>query len=165
MSANKAPPSMREESSYEEWKKEIEIWKLFTDLPKKKHGPALLLSLSGKARDAALELNAVDIAAEDGIDKVIEKLDTLFLVDKDQLAFEAYEQFEGVLAYRLLKSAMLSESEEKLARATTASFTYKDMQECLKKIVGQSKVAPSSSVVSVKQECRGIACPCRHLSW
>ena len=36
--------------------KEIKIWQAFTFLEKKKQGPALLISLSGQAREAALEL-------------------------------------------------------------------------------------------------------------
>lgn len=90
----KAPPAMREETSFEDWKKEIEVWRIFTDLPLEKQGPAVLLSLKGRAREAALELEIKDLSEETGLDLIIMKLDTLFAKDKDELAYEAYERFE-----------------------------------------------------------------------
>ena len=47
---------------------------------------------------------------------------------------------EGVLAYRLLKSANLSLEQEQLAKATISSVTYKDMCAKLKSIFGSVKV-------------------------
>lgn len=182
----KTPPSMRPDSSYDEWKKEVEVWKMFTDLDKTKQGPALLLSLTGKAREAALELDISDISDEKGLDLVMERLDKLYLIDVDQLAFSAYEKFEsyarspnvsiesyladfdhlynnikkygmelpdGVLAYRMLKSASLPEEEEKLARATVAGLTRHDMSLSLRKIAGrvnlENKISPH---IAVKEE-------------
>ena len=43
-----------------------------------------------------------------------------------------------ILAYRLLKSANLSEQHEQLARATIAKFDYESMKGQLKKIFGDS---------------------------
>ena len=54
---NKTPPLMKEDSNYELWKKEIKLWKTFTDLDAKKQGPAISLPLTGKAREATLELS------------------------------------------------------------------------------------------------------------
>ena len=57
MSVNiKAPPSLSKCISYEAWLKEIEIWQAFTDLAKAKQGPAIFLTLEGRAREAVLEL-------------------------------------------------------------------------------------------------------------
>ena len=53
----KAPPTLGDSTVYENWKKEIKIWQVFTDLPKKKQCPAIYLTLSGKAREAALKLD------------------------------------------------------------------------------------------------------------
>ncbi len=47
----KAPPALKEDVPYENWKKEINIWQLFTTLEKKKQGLAIFLSLEGKARE------------------------------------------------------------------------------------------------------------------
>ena len=181
----KTPPPMRSGSSYDDWKKEIQVWKLLTDLEKEKQGPALLLSLSGKARDAALELDIVDISTAIGLEIIIDRLDKLFLVDRDKLAFAAYEKFEsytrssdlpiesyiadfdhlynnvkkfgmtlpeGVLAFRLLKSANLTQDEEKLARATVARLTYNEMSISLKKIAGQIGLEQRKPNIVVKEE-------------
>ena len=50
----KAPPAMRDDLPYSEWKKELKIWCDFTDVDKKKQGGALFLTLSGKARQSVL---------------------------------------------------------------------------------------------------------------
>ena len=50
----KNPPKFDESTSYETWKNEIEIWKLMTELPKKKQALAVSLSLGGTARQTAL---------------------------------------------------------------------------------------------------------------
>ena len=72
MAANiKAPPSLSKSSSYISWLKEIEIWQTFTDLEATKQGPAIFLSLEGRARDAVLELEVKQISAADGVDKII----------------------------------------------------------------------------------------------
>ena len=127
------------------------------------------LPLQGKARGAALEIEIKDLTDDQGVKKLIEKLDSLYLKDIYQSAYAAYESFEmyirpkemsmnefldnferlynkltvyemelpdGVLAYRVLKSAGLSEENEKLARETITTLTYKSMTEQLKKIFG-----------------------------
>ena len=50
-STMKTPPLFVEnEMDYDVWKKDIELWKLFTDLPKEKVAIAIHLSLSGRNR-------------------------------------------------------------------------------------------------------------------
>ena len=174
----KTPPSLAKCSSYETWLKEIKIWQSFTDLDAKKQGPAIFLTLEGRAREAVLELDVASISANDGVKKITEKLDTLFLKDKTQSAFEAYDTFEkfrrssdmsvsdyineferlkakvesykmvlstDIMAYRLLKSANLSESHEQLAKATIPNLTYEDMKAQLKKIFGDVSQSASNS--------------------
>ena len=45
---------MREGLTYEDWKKELNIWRKFTDLSKQRQGGALFLTLTGKARETVL---------------------------------------------------------------------------------------------------------------
>ena len=136
---------MRDDLPYSEWKHEIKVWESFISYEKGKLGPCVFLSLSGDARAAAHEIPLDDLNKDDGLDKLIAKLDELYLKDKEGSAFEAYESFEkyqrpndmdinryinaferlyqkakgfelalpdGVLAYRLLKSANLSSEHE-----------------------------------------------------
>ena len=83
MSDIKAPPRMRKDLPYSDWKHEVQVWKAFTAIPQKKMGPALFLSLEGSARDAAHEVSLKDLSKDDGIDKLLEKLDSLFLKDEN----------------------------------------------------------------------------------
>ena len=55
----------------------------------------VFLSLEGTAREAVLELNTAVLNSEDGMKKLYEKLDTLFLEDINQSAFRANEAFEN----------------------------------------------------------------------
>ena len=94
MSNFKAPLPMRKDFPYSEWKHEVQVWKAFTALEKKKMGPALFLSLEGSARDAGHEVSLEDLSGDNGIDVLLQKLDSLFLKDENNSAFEAYDTFE-----------------------------------------------------------------------
>ena len=74
--------------------KELQIWESFTDIPGAKRGPAVFLSLQGKAREAALELGVEQINNKDGVKNIVAKLDKLYLKDKSQSTYEAYDNFE-----------------------------------------------------------------------
>ena len=158
--------------SYSDWKKEIQFWQIATNVKPDKQGAAIFLSLTGKSREAVLELTTTEISGENGVDKVLEKLDGLWKEDDTKQAFNAYESFEqfrrpaemgvtdylnafdrlnnklkvhnmelpqGVLAYRVLKSANLTTEQEQLAKATAKDVTYKSMCDKLKSIFGDSK--------------------------
>ena len=90
----KAPPLLTDESVYENWKREIEMWQAFTNLVPKKQGPAIFLTLQGKAREAALEIKIKDLTDDQGVKKLIEKLDSLYLEDINKSAYAAQESSE-----------------------------------------------------------------------
>ena len=96
MSSYKVPPELNDEKSFKDWKKEIEIWQLATEVNKEKQAAMIFLSLKGKSREAVLELDKDIIGAADGsgVTKVIEKLDSLWKEDENLEAFSAYEKFE-----------------------------------------------------------------------
>ena len=73
----------------------MKIWELVTSLDKSKRALMVFLSLEGIAREAVLELDTVVLNSEDGMKKLYEKLDTLFLEDVNQFAFQAYKTFEN----------------------------------------------------------------------
>ena len=93
-SYNKAPPLLSASKSYSDWKKLINLWQTFTTLEKAKQGPALVLSLEGKAQEAALELDSKDISGEDGVKAVLIKLDKIYEKDKLIEKYNAIEKFE-----------------------------------------------------------------------
>eukprot|EP00111_Clytia_hemisphaerica_P016506 TCONS_00048945-protein len=177
----KAPSALKEDVPYENWKKEITIWQLFTSLEKKKQGLAILLSFEGKAREAALELKVVVAKVSkdsDGVSKVLAQLDKLYLKDKLQLLFQAYDSFwkfkrpndmpiadfvveferlynkakayemilpDGILVYKFLNNANISDSHEKLIRATMTELSYNSMKDQLCKVFGDLSLSVSSN--------------------
>ena len=92
----KIPPALEEDSNYESWKNELEMWRLITDLPKTKQALAVVLSLKGKSREKALEVEAASLNMENGIETLLTKLDEIFLQDKNELAYSAYTNFESL---------------------------------------------------------------------
>ena len=92
----RVPPAFEEKKSYESWKNEIEMWKRVTDLDKKKQALAVALSLTGRARDTALEIPADDLNDDDGMKTLLEALDSVFLKEEKDRAYDAYTDFDRI---------------------------------------------------------------------
>lgn len=85
---------MRDNLIYSDWKKELAIWCSFTELAVKRQGPAIFLTLKGKARETVLaEVPATDINSDDGVKKITASLDNLYVKDESDSAYIAYEHF------------------------------------------------------------------------
>ena len=85
---------MRDDLSYDAWKKELDIWSDFTDLDANRKGGALFLTLKGKAREAVLSgVDRAKIKSDKGVEEITKCLDELFEKDKSQSAFAAYDAF------------------------------------------------------------------------
>lgn len=67
--------------TYGTWKNEIAVWQLVTELQKEKQALAVSLSLTGNARETAMEVPAEDLGKADGTEKLIAQLDKDFLRD------------------------------------------------------------------------------------
>ena len=91
----KTPPIFSKSSSYEDYKKLLGLWTRFTSLDKNEQGTAVLLSLEGKAQEAVLELETDIITGEDGVAKIIERLDKIYLQDTLIKKYEALDNFEN----------------------------------------------------------------------
>ena len=89
----RTPPILAGEESYLEWLEDLKVWVLFTDLDKKKQGPAVYLTLTGNARDCVRDLTPEQLGSDDGVDKIIKKLDKVYRKDKDTQTFVAFESF------------------------------------------------------------------------
>ena len=61
-----------------------------------KQAPAICFALSGKARETALELDIQSLNHEDGVKIVFERLDRLYLRDREQTIYAAYDNFENL---------------------------------------------------------------------
>ena len=89
----KNPPLLTDDISYTDWKTDLSIWELFTELDKKKRGPALYLSLSGKARECVRALDPKEIGGEGGFELIVQKLDAVFVDDVNLLTFNSFKDF------------------------------------------------------------------------
>ena len=78
----KNPPTLEKTKTYQQWKNEVKLWELVTDLELKKRGLALALSLQGKPREVALEIDPVKLNADDGVKFLVTELDKLIAKDK-----------------------------------------------------------------------------------
>ena len=68
----------------------MQIWEMAICIEKVKCAPMVFLSL-----ESCLKLDIAALVSEDEMEKVYEKLDTLFLEDINKSAFLANETFEG----------------------------------------------------------------------
>ena len=94
--SHKVPPIFDEnKDDYELWKKDIDLWRLVTDISENKHAIVVHLSLSGRARAASSELSVEELKSDSGFKKLIEKLDRVFLQDPNWKCFHAYLALES----------------------------------------------------------------------
>ena len=93
--SNKTPPLFNKSKSYSDWVRLVKLWTKFTDLEPTRQGPALVMSLEGKALDTILELDDKDISHEDGVTLIINKLNKLYKKDELNEKFEDLEKFEN----------------------------------------------------------------------
>ena len=72
----------------------IKVWRRFTDLPAHRQGSALVLPLEDEASDAVLEIEDAEIAKDDGVDAIINRLNRLFKKDSTITKYQTVEAFE-----------------------------------------------------------------------
>ena len=88
--SHKCASKFDDESSYECWKKDIDIWCELTDLDVKKRALAIHLSLTGRARIASSELEVSDLKKDNGVNILLAKLDGIFLAEKGRRQFAVF---------------------------------------------------------------------------
>ena len=89
----KMPPILRDDTDYNAWKSDIDVWIMFTDLEKKKIGPAIYLALEGKAREAVCDVDKTKLGSDEGGKEIISVLDGVFLKDANTRAYLAFKSF------------------------------------------------------------------------
>ena len=53
------------------------VWQAFTDLTDEKQGPAIFLTLEGKARETILNFDIKEIKAKNGVKNIVKALNKL----------------------------------------------------------------------------------------
>ena len=96
--SNKVLPLLSSCKTYDDWCKMVRVWTKSTDLPPEKQGAEIIISLYGKALDAALELEEEVISSKDGVKSIMAHLDKIY--KKDTLSkFHASESFAYTRIY------------------------------------------------------------------
>ena len=90
----KLAPVTDDNTNYIDWCKELDLWVEWTELPEEKKTLAIFLSIRGKAKKAALQLEIKDLKVKGGVTKLKEKLDEAVSKDKKKATYDAYEKFE-----------------------------------------------------------------------
>ncbi len=90
----KNPPALTSEKEYEQWKRDLEIWQKLTNVAPEKQALAVHLTLTGKAREVSSEIDVKDLTSVKGIETLLQRLDSVFMLDKNRQAFMAYSDFE-----------------------------------------------------------------------
>ena len=96
MSKNQAdiPPLLTKSKAYEHWLKHLRLWHTHSQLTGPRQAAALILSLEGDAQDATLRVPEEEINKDDGVDKMILKLNELYKTDSILSKFQTLEAFK-----------------------------------------------------------------------
>ena len=95
-----APPVFKEGSSYQNYKKELQIWQKLKTCAAEEQGPVIFRSFpdGGRAKIAALQLTVDEISngkdGKTGLDLILDKLDQLYDTDENQKTLSALEKFD-----------------------------------------------------------------------
>ena len=82
-----------EGKNYSQWKLEVELWQMFTEMDKARQGITLVLSLEGKAREIAISIDKSLLTTGNGVKNVLAELNKLFEKEKSYQMYEAYIKF------------------------------------------------------------------------
>ena len=56
MSKRSSPPIFKEDDDYLQWKRDVKMWRLISDVPKDLHAVSVHLSLNGRVKNATSEV-------------------------------------------------------------------------------------------------------------
>ena len=120
------PPDFKE-GSYENYKKELDVWKLMKTCGETEQGPIVFRSLTGRAKTAVNELTVQQIGSATGLELILGKLDSLYLPDENQRVIAALDKFESYKrAPNVNMSYFLLEFERLHSQLTGYGITYPD---------------------------------------
>ena len=101
MSMKINPPDFRKCKTYERYKQELKAWRIVTEVPKKKQGIAIALSLPSDGDDKTCirekvfeQIDLEDLEKDEGLETLIAFLDKQLGKDDLSDSFEKFEDFE-----------------------------------------------------------------------
>ena len=99
MSNIKSPPIFNpdKDDDYCAWKNDVEVWQAFAKEKPRQQGPAVYLSLKGRAREAVRGISINDLKKYDGVEEIIRILEEIFQSGETT---RAYHPFKDYVEYR-----------------------------------------------------------------
>ena len=90
------PPFDKNRDDYPKWKKKFNLWETITDIEKKKRGSILVLRLDDETQESVLDsVSSEELQSNEGVNKVITYLDSVFLKNTWFTELQLYEDFEN----------------------------------------------------------------------
>lgn len=89
------PPTFNNDTVFDSYVREVELWLLATSCPKEKQAARLALGMKGRAREVALGVSTEVLRAESGVQSLLGELRKVFGRDKAVSLFSAIESFES----------------------------------------------------------------------
>ena len=78
----KTPPILREGESYEEYKRDIQIWQLLKVASDVEEGPLVHRTLNDRGKAATAKLTVEQIGAKNGLKLILDELDKVYLIEE-----------------------------------------------------------------------------------
>ena len=91
-----APPLLRETEDFQRWMKLVKVWSRGTSINVEKHASVVIMNLTGKYQDVALEMEEGELTGQDGLKNLLKRLEEVFMGDSKDLAYEQYVKFEKI---------------------------------------------------------------------
>ena len=94
-------PSLKDNDDFEDYKREVAVWEVLTEIPEDKRGLHLALALPKdhkmglRAMVLGVSVGQEKLAVKDGVKNLIKFLETLFGVDKFVDMYDVYKKLEN----------------------------------------------------------------------
>ena len=90
-------PVFDNQTNFETYRREVDIWLLGTGCPKEKQAARLALQMKGRAKEVALGVSTEQLSSENGVKILLDAIEKVFGRDKTVSLFSAIESFENFI--------------------------------------------------------------------
>ena len=169
------PPVLKNGNEFESWSREVKIWQCVTDLEVKKHGPAIYLSLEGRARQCCNTISIDNLISESGVQAITDKLQAMYKKDEHQVAFRRYKEFESfsrpedmsMVDYINEFDRLYSRIKEKSMELPDDVLAYRLLKSaniCEEKQALWKTIMPEMTFNNMKKQIEGIFTECNQVN-
>ena len=94
-------PSLKDNDDFEDYKREVAVWEVLTEIPEEKRGLHLALALPEdhkmglRAKVLGVSVGQEKLASKEGVKILIEILETIFGTDKFVEMYDVYKKLEN----------------------------------------------------------------------